>query len=179
MPNTISGTSIVASLVGTLSKTVALPGGGASASLLYSQNFPLSSGAASGGVGGGASLADEIWFDERTLTSSSNETLDFNTGLTDSIGTSVTLSYMTAIMIFSLAANGVGIVVEGGASNPLAAAGQILGGTAPTITLPPGAMMLFASPGTPWTVSATQCNLKVVNSDSAHSATYDIIVIGS
>jgi hypothetical protein len=68
-------------------------------------------------------------------------------------------------------------VVIGAGTNPFSGP---LGGTLPTITVPPGGEVLLTAPVSGWTVTAATGDiLKIVNSAGSTSVDYDIIIAGT
>jgi hypothetical protein len=129
------------------------------------------------GSGTGASQADKVWSDQRTLTASSTEDLDLAGGsLTDALGGSLTFARVRALLIYAASGNTNNVVV-GGDSNAL-----LFGGAAAhTVTVRPGGLFFLAAPdSTGYVVTASTGDiLQVANSGAGTSVTYDIIVIGA
>lgn len=124
-----------------------------------------------------AGQADKLFADQRTLAASATENLDLAGSLLDPLGAIVTFVSVKAIMIRASAANTNNVVVGGAASNAFAGP---LGGTAPTLTVPPGGIVLLTAPKTGWPVVASTGDLlKVANGGAGTPVTYDVIVIGT
>lgn len=124
--------------------------------------------------GSGSEQANKVFSDQRTISASSNETLDL-TSLTDPLGAAISFTAVKAILIVADEDNTNDVVV-GDATNPFLGP---LGGTNPTETLKPGASLMWLNPDSGWSVSnGVNDGLKVANSSSGSSVVYDIIVIG-
>lgn len=124
--------------------------------------------------GSGSGQISVYWASQRTLTASSTETLDL-TALTDSLGNTITFATIKAILIDAADANTNDVVVGAAAATQFVGP---LGGTATTITNKPGAGFIIGSL-TGWTVDSTHKSLKIANSSSGTSVTYDIIIVGN
>lgn len=126
--------------------------------------------------GVGANQADIIWTDERTITASSSEDLDLAGVLADAFGATVAAAELVAILVIANAANTNNVVI-GDASSPI----PLFGGTNPTFAIKPGGFFFVAAPNAAGllTVGAGSTDdLKVANSGSGTSVTYQICVIG-
>jgi len=127
--------------------------------------------------GTGAGQVDRIFSDTRTITASSTEDLDLAGVLTDSFGSTITFARIKGIYVAAASANTNNVVVGAG-TNPWL---TMLNSTG-TISLRPGAVFL-ASIGsadtTGWAVTAATGDiLKVANSSSGSSVTYNIVILG-
>ena len=127
--------------------------------------------------GTGASQADTIWTDTRTLTASSTEDLDLAGTLTNALGTTVTFAEVAAIYIFAADANTNNVQVGGAASNQFI---NWVANNSDIVNIRPGGMMLLVAPdSTAYAVTAgTGDLLKIANSAGSTSVTYDIVIIG-
>lgn len=126
--------------------------------------------------GTGANQADLIWADERTLAASASEDLDLAGVLSDAFGATITIAEVVAIFIVADAANTNDVVV-GDATSPV----PLLGGTNPTISVKPGGAFVIVAPSAAgqFTVGAGSTDdLKIANSSSGTSVTYQIAVLG-
>lgn len=131
--------------------------------------FSLLQGTATG-------LADLMFADTRTLAASANESLDLAGSLVDPLGAVLTFVKIKAIWVKANSANTNSVIVGAG-TNPFVGP---LGGTTPTVTIPPGGVMLLVHPGAGWTVTASTGDiLKFANSSSGTGVTYDLILIGT
>lgn len=127
--------------------------------------------------GTGANQADLVFADSRTLAASANETLDLYGSLKDPFGSTLNFARIKAILIEARAANTNNVVIGNAVANPFLGP---LGGTTPTVTLPPGGVLLLVAPASGWTVAdATNDSLKIANSGGTTGVTYDIVVIGA
>lgn len=127
-------------------------------------------------TGTGASQADKVFSDQRTLNASANETLDL-TALADPFGAPLSFAKVKALLIAASPNNANDVVIGAAASNPFLAA---LGGTTPTITLKPGGAVLLTAPVGGWTVTdSSNDQLKIANSAGGSPVVYDIVLIGT
>lgn len=127
--------------------------------------------------GVGANQADQIFCDTRSLAASANESLDLAGGLTDALGNVLTFAKIKALKISAADGNSNSIVVGAAGSNPW---NGPLGGTAPTITLPPGGECLLTAPVGGWSVtSGTGDLLKIANSGGGSAVDYTITIVGT
>lgn len=134
-------------------------------------------------TGTGAGQADLSWYDERTLLASATEDLDVVGSLTDTFGDTFSPARIKAIAVLAEPLSGsanVNNVVLGGASATQWAA---LLGTTGTVTLRPGALFVAcagAADATGYVCAAGSTDLlKVANSSSGSSVTYQIAIIGA
>lgn len=128
-------------------------------------------------TGTGASQADRMFTDTRTVTASSNEDLDVSGSLTDAFGVTVTFARIKAILVIADSSNVNNVNVTRPASNgvPLfIAAGDGL-------AVRPGGMFLWAcSDATGVAVTAATADLiNFANSSSGSSVIYTVIIIGA
>lgn len=129
--------------------------------------------------GTGAGKADRVFSDRRTLAASGTEDLDLAGTLVDAFGAAITFARVKGLVISAAAANTNNVVVGAAASAPWIA---LLGATH-TLTLRPGAFVAVGT-GTAdavgYAVTATTADLlKIANSSSGTSVTYDIHIIGA
>jgi hypothetical protein len=125
--------------------------------------------------GTGASQINKIWLDQRTLTASSTENLDLAASLIDSFGNTLTFTIIKGIYVYAATANTNNVNVGGAASNTF----LFLGDATDIVPVKPGGVFLWVAPATGATVTATTGDiLKVANSSSGTSVTYDIAVFG-
>jgi hypothetical protein len=127
--------------------------------------------------GAGANQGDFIWQDSRTLSASASESLDLQTGaLTDNVGTAITLSKLKVLVVVASGANTNDVLVGGAGANAITGP---WGSTTDYNTIKPGGMFLIAAPtAAGYTVDGTHKLLKVANSSSGTSVTYQIYVLG-
>lgn len=127
--------------------------------------------------GTGASQADMIWSDERTLAASANESLDLAASLVGAFGATLTFAKVKAILVTADAGNTNDVVVGNAASNQFV--GPFGAGTH-TVAVKPGGVFLIAHPGTGWTVTAgTGDLLRVANSAGTTGVTYRVVIVGT
>lgn len=129
-------------------------------------------------TGTGASQADRMFSDTRTIAPSGNDDLDLNGVLLDPIGTTLSLLRIKVLAVFAYGANTNNLVMGGSATNPVT---TILGGTTPTLTIRPGGMLLLtATDATAYAVTAATADiLRFTNAAAGTSVTYDVVIIGS
>lgn len=165
---TISGFRISAGISGTNAGTSGLTS--------PSESFGLSA-AWSPTNGTATQQANKVWVSQRTLTASSSENLDLAGVLTDSFGTTLTFSTVKAIYVKAASGNTNNVLVGGAASNTFVG---VFGDATDIIGVKPGGAFMWFAPGTGATVTAATGDiLKVANSSSGTSVTYDIVVVGT
>jgi hypothetical protein len=127
-------------------------------------------------TGTGASMADRVFTDTRTLLASATEDLDLAAVLVDALGVAITFAKIKAIFIKAAAANTNDVQVTRPASNgvPLfLAAGD-------GMLVKPGGFLAWALPGTGITVTAATGDLLTfTNSAGGTPVTYDVVIIGT
>lgn len=127
--------------------------------------------------GTGASQADLVFRDQRTLALSTSEELDLAGGLTDSYGTTLTFVKVKALYISAESTNGANIVVGGAAANAFLGA---FANATDKINLPASAWLKWVAPVSGYTVTAgTGDLLKIENDDGSAEAIYDIVIVGT
>lgn len=127
--------------------------------------------------GNASGQADLIFADQRTLSGGADEDLDLAAVLIDPLGAALTFAAVKVLAIIASADNADTIVVSPDATNGFDGP---LGGTTPTVTIPPGGMYCVTAPGEGWAVAGgTGDLLNVLNSDGVEDAIYDVIVIGA
>jgi hypothetical protein len=143
----------------------------ASAPLAYKNSMTLTTGT-------GADQADQIWDDERTLTTGANEDLDLTgTALQNAFGTNIAFARIKLLAIVSDPANTTNLTVGNAASNGWVGP---FGAATHTITLKPkGVLFLFDPSSGAYAVTAGTGDLLRVTNAAGASAKYRIILIGS
>jgi hypothetical protein len=161
--------TLSASIVGLLSGTVDI--GSVEHSLSYGPTIPFSDGT-------GANQINRIWADTRTLAASGTEDLDLAGSLVDAIGQSITFARVKAILIRPSAANTNNVIVGGASANQFL---TWVGGATHTVTVRPGGLFAIGAPdATAYAVTAgTGDLLRIANSSSGTSVTYDIVILGA
>ena len=129
------------------------------------------------GNGTGASQADLLFTDTRTLTASGTEDLDLAGSLTDVFGVTLTFVSVKSIIVKAASGNTNNVEVKPATTNgflgPFNAA-------ADTLEIPPGGHIQLHAPVNGWPVTATTADLiTVTNGGAGTSVTYDIIIIGA
>ncbi len=127
--------------------------------------------------GTSANQANQIWTDTRTITASSSENLDLAGVLANALGTTLTFTRIKAIIINAASGNTNNVLVGGHAS---AAFSTMFGDATDVLVVRPGGSFCLVAPdATAYAVTATTGDLlKIANSGSGTSVTYDIILIG-
>ena len=131
--------------------------------------------------GTAAGQADRIFSDTRTLAASANEDLDLaGGGLTDAFGAALTFVKVKGMLIVAAAGNTNNVIVGGAASAQFL---TWVGAGTHTVTVRPGGVLLLACGDADlnaYGVTATTGDLlRIANSSSGTSVTYDIIVWGT
>lgn len=126
--------------------------------------------------GTGANQASNVWGDERTLLTATNEDLDLASGgLSNGLGSSLTFTEVKAIIIHALPTNTGNLVVTRPAANGvpfLLAAGD-------GFTLKPGGLFVITDPSDAGiAVTAGTGDLININNATGASQTYTVIIIG-
>jgi hypothetical protein len=140
------------------------------APLVKQDVYPLANGT-------GASQADRMFSDTRTLGASANEDLDLAGSLVDAFGAVLTFVKVKALKIKASAANTNNVVVK-----PAAATGWLgpFNLAASSIAIPPGGEFMVLAPVNGWAVGAGATDLlNVANSAAGTSVTYDIVIVGT
>lgn len=154
-------------------QTSTLDLGTAQAQLSKSYAISLANGTAAG-------QADRIFHDTRTLAASANEDLDLAGVLTDALGGAATFARIKGLIIAAAAGNTNNVIVGGAASNQFL---TWVGAGTHTITVRPGAvfaLMAGSADATGYAVTAgTGDLLRVANSSSGSTVTYDVVVFGA
>ena len=128
--------------------------------------------------GTGASQADQVWHDQRTLSASASEDLDFAGSLADAFGSTLTFARIKLLAVYAAAANTNNVVVTQDSSAGVAG---IFTGASEGVSVRPGGIFLWVAPdATAAAVTATSADLiTFTNSSSGTSVTYDVVVIGA
>jgi hypothetical protein len=159
-------------LAASASQTSTLDLGTAQALLAKSYTAELASGTAAG-------QADRIFHDTRTLAASANEDLDLAGVLTDALGGALTFVRIKGLIVSAAAGNTNNVIVGGAASNQFL---SWVGAATHTVTVRPGATFaLFAGAADAVGYAVTAATgdlLRVANSSSGSTVTYDVVVLG-
>ena len=149
--------------------TSALDLGTASLPFSLANNFTLATGT-------GASQADLVFTDTRTLAASGTEDLDLAGVLTNAFGTLITFAKIKGLFITALAANTNDVVL----SRPAANGVPLFSAASDAIAIKPGGLFGWACPGTGVTVTAATGDLiTITNSAGGTGVTYSIVIIGT
>jgi hypothetical protein len=137
--------------------------------LLYSIALNLSNGTASGNV-------SQLWHDQRTLTASSAEDLDFAGSLTNAFGVTLTFVKIKFVLVKASSANTNDVNVQRIATTGI----PLFLADGDGIALSPGDFFIYGSPLVGKTVTATTDDtLTFTNSAGGTSVTYDVIICGT
>jgi hypothetical protein len=129
--------------------------------------------------GTGAGQADLVFSDRRSLAASGTEGLDLAGALVDAFGTTITFAKIKGLYVRADTANTNNVVVGADGTAPWT---TLLNSTG-TITLRPGGFFLAAAgaaDATGYAVTASTGDiLKIANSSSGTSVSYDVVIIGT
>jgi hypothetical protein len=128
--------------------------------------------------GTGASQADKLFADTRTLAASASEDLDLAGSLVDAFGATITFVKVKGIFVTAAAANTNNVIIGGASATQFVGP---FGSATHTIAVAPGGGFMICRPdATGWAVGAGSTDLlKIANSSSGTSVTYDIVIIGT
>lgn len=128
--------------------------------------------------GTGASQANRIWTDERTLTASATEDLDLSgTTLTDAFGATVVLQKVKGLIVAASTGNTNNVIIGGASATQWVGP---FGAATHTLAVQPGGVVaLFTPSAAGYPVTASTDLLKVANSGAGAPVTYQIVVIGT
>lgn len=160
-------TRINVSVSSTLSSAMDL---GVVASAPLSKNWALDLAS-----GIGASQADVVWSDTRTVGDGATDDVDIRAALTTALGATFAPVKVKAVLIVAAAANTTNLTILGDANSV-----PILNTAATTVTLQPGGMFLLTAPALAGiaVTAGTGDIIQVVNAAGA-AANFDIVVIGT
>jgi len=127
--------------------------------------------------GVGANQADVLFTDTRTIAASGTDDLDLAGVLTNAFGVTATFARVRALYVAAAAGNTNNVVVGGAASNQFL---TWVGSGTDKVNIRPGGLLLVANADTTGyaVTAATGDLLRVANSGSGTSVTYDIVVLG-
>jgi hypothetical protein len=126
-------------------------------------------------TGTGASQADKLWSDQRTLAPSAADALDLAGGITDALGATVTLVRVKGLLICNDSTSET--LTVGAGANPWI---TWLNASGDAVKVAPGGTLLLVAPdATAYAVTAgTGDTLTVTNSGGA-ATIYRIVVVGA
>lgn len=130
--------------------------------------------------GVGANNADQLFTDERTVASATNDDLDLAGVLADVFGATLTMVNLVALFVYNQPRSGVANTTNltiGGATNPFVG---FLGGTTPTIgPIRPGGFVMLGCPATLGlgVVTASTADILRIANSSGAAATYQIGIV--
>lgn len=166
MTTTFTG-NVGFSLRASLNKALNL--GSAPLSVPYNQQYVIANGVS-------AHQDNMFWADTRTLTASSSDSLDLFGGIINSFGDTINFTQINGIFIFANSLNTNNLIIGNG-TNPFV---NWVGAGTHTITVKPGGMFALYDPSAAGyaVTNTTADTLKITNSSSGTSVTYDIMLIG-
>ncbi len=127
--------------------------------------------------GTGASQADMIWTDERTIAASTTEDLDVVAGgMSDVFGTTFTIAELKMLAVCASSTNTNNVVLGGDANSV-----PFLSTAATTVSIKPGGCFALMDPsaGGVAVTAATGDIIQVANSGAGTTVTYKIVIVGS
>lgn len=138
------------------------------AALAFAKTLQLASGT-------GANQADAAYSREASIASAGNLSLDLKGSLLDALGAAFTPAKLKLVLVYSLPANTTDLTVFGDAASV-----PILSDPAATMTLKPGGLFLFFTPGAAGiAVTATTGDIVKVTNAAGASATVQIVLVGT
>ncbi len=147
-----------------------------------SASFPLAALLANLTSGTGANKCNQIYYGQRTLASTANETLDiYNPATADALGNAFTIATVKMIVIQNTAAVEADSLTIGGTGSTAGWTSWLTPNTA-TAVIPGGGCFIAIAPGaTGYVVGASTTNhqLKVLNNSASNSVVYNIWIIGA
>jgi hypothetical protein len=128
--------------------------------------------------GTGASQADKIWDDTRTITASGTDDIDLAGVLLDAFGAALTFAKVKLIAVAAYAANTNNCVVGNAAATQFVGP---FGAATHTVAVAPGGFFMVGRPDAAgWAVGAGASDLlRVTNSAGGTSVTYDVVILGT
>lgn len=128
--------------------------------------------------GAGVNAANRAFFDRRTLSASATESLDLAGSLVDAFGSTITWARVKVLAVTAASANTNNVIVGGTGSNGFI--NWVSDATDAIVVRPGGMFVLVATDATGYAVTAATGDLlKIANSSSGTSVTYDIAIIGA
>jgi hypothetical protein len=159
-------------LAASASQTSTLDLGVAQAQLSKSYIAELADGTSAG-------QANRIFHDTRVLAASATEDIDLAGVLVDALGGSLTFARIKGLVIAAAAGNTNNVIVGGASATQFV---SWVGAATHTVTVRPGAVLaLFAGAADAVgyvTAAGSTDLLKIANSSSGTSVTYDIVLLG-
>lgn len=128
--------------------------------------------------GTGSGQANEMWHDERTLTTTSTDSLDLAGGLTNGLGVTVTFTKIKLAIIAIDAPDGTK-KLRVGPNNTANAWQGWFGGVGANVYEEVLDWVVHLDFRTGWTVTAGTGDLLIINNPSAGSVTYRILLVGT
>lgn len=141
----------------------------ATAPLVLANRISMGSGTATG-------LADLVWSDTRTVVASGTDALDLAGTLTGTLGGTLTMVKLKAVIVRAAAGNTNSCRINRPAANGV----PLFVAASDGIDILPGGLFVWVAPGAGVTVTpATGDLLNIDNSSSGTSVTYDVVLIGT
>lgn len=125
--------------------------------------------------GTSSNQANSMWTDERTLATTTTDSLDLAGGLTDAFGATITFAVLKCILIAIDAPDGTKALRVGPRSVANAFIGP-WGDASDFVTV--HKTFYIEEPYTGWTVTAGTGDLLIINNNTASSVTYRILLLG-
>ena len=121
--------------------------------------------------------ADALWHDRRTLLAGASDDLDLASGLTNSLGESLSFAKLKGLFLRNLTLTPDEIIDLGGGSNPFE---SWLGAGGDAIHVGPGGVLLVWNPATAgYPVAAGTADILRVTNAGASPLDYEVILIGT
>lgn len=127
--------------------------------------------------GTGADQADQMWTDQRTIAASGTDDLDLAGSLVNALGATATFARIRALYVAAALGNTNNVLV-GGATSAFV---NWVSDTSDKVVVRPGGFLLLANrDATGYAVTASTADiLRIANSGSGTSVSYDIVLVGS
>lgn len=167
---TLDNVSYSLSVTGTLNNLLDLAVN-ANAALSFARSGSMSNGT-------GASQADKIFLDSRSIAASGVDDLDLNgAALQDPLNANLALLRIKLIAVSAYPTNVNNLLLGAAAANPVS---TILGATG-VLTIRPGGLLLLTAPdATGYAVTAATADiLRFANSGAGTAVGYDVVIIGA
>lgn len=165
LDNTVVGLSVAATLNNALDLQTA------TSALAYAKSLGLSTGV-------GASQADKIFTDTRTIAASGTDDLDLSGSLIDPLGAVINMARVKGLIVYAAPGNTNNVVIGAAAATQWQGP---FGAVTHTIHVRPGGLFMdFATDAVAWPVVGGASDLlRFTNSGAGTGVTYDVIIIGA
>lgn len=119
---------------------------------------------------------NKVYTAERSLSASGTEDIDVAGGISDGLGSTITMTAVKAVMVLADKDNTNDVVVGGDTTDSLLG---IFSAEAGAINVKPGGAFIWVAPKTGAAVTATTGDqLMITNGSSGTSVTYKIVILG-